>query len=161
MAKHAGGRPTKYDPKLSPLVEALCEFGATDQELADVLEIDVGTLYRWKNNYPEFCKVLKVGKEQADNRVERSLYSRANGYEHDDVDIKVIDGKIVKTKLRKYYPPDTTAGIFWLKNRRRDDWRDQSNIDHTTKGKELPTPILGGVSAIPVDNSNTETPTAP
>ena len=49
-----------------------------------------------------------------------AVCSRANGYEHDEVDIRVVSGEIVQTPIRKYYPPDTTAAIFWLKNRRPD-----------------------------------------
>jgi hypothetical protein len=30
----------------------------------------------------------------------------------------------------EHYPPDTTACIFWPKNRRRDKWRDKHEIEH-------------------------------
>ncbi len=51
------------------------------------------------------------------------MFARATGYEHDEVDIRVIDRKVVQTKIRKFYPPDTAAAIFWLKNRRKEEWR--------------------------------------
>jgi hypothetical protein len=47
------------------------------------------------------------------------------------VDIRVIDKEIVQTPVRKYYPPDTTAAIFWLKNRRPDLWRDRNQTELT------------------------------
>ena len=75
---------------------------------------------------------LRSGKEVSDERVERSLFARANGYEHDEVDIRVVSGEIVQTPIRKYYPPDTTAAIFWLKNRRPDLWRDK--VEQTITG---------------------------
>ncbi len=56
-------------------------------EVADFFEVDVRTIYRWKTGREEFCQALKVGKDVADDRVTRSLYARANGYEHDQVDI--------------------------------------------------------------------------
>lgn len=90
------------------------------------------TIYRWKAEHEVFCQALKIGKDVADERVTRSLYARANGYEHDEVDIRVIEGKIVQTPIRKHYPPDTTAAIFWLKNRRKEEWRDK--IDHELGG---------------------------
>lgn len=126
------GRPTAYKPEYAKQAEKLCALGATDVELADFFDVEVRTIYRWKSEHDAFCQALKVGKDVADERVTRSLYARANGYEHDEVDIRVIEGKIVQTPLRKHYPPDTTAAIFWLKNRRKDEWRDK--IDHELGG---------------------------
>ena len=40
------------------------------------------------------------------------------------------DGKTVEHKYIEHYPPDVTACLFWLKNRRPDRWRDVQNIDH-------------------------------
>jgi hypothetical protein len=133
--KHPGGRPTKYRPEYCAQAEKLCKLGATDIEIADFLEVDVRTLYRWKGEHEEFCQALKAGKEISDERVERSLFARANGYEHDEVDIRVVDKEIVQTSIRKYYPPDTTAAIFWLKNRRPDLWRDKTDVEATLKGE--------------------------
>ena len=124
-------RPTKFKTEFVAQAEKLCKLGATDMEIADFLEVDVRTLYRWKGEHPEFCQALKAGKEVADERVERSLFARANGYEHDEVDIRVIGGKVVQTPIRKFYPPDTTAAIFWLKNRRPEQWREAKAIELT------------------------------
>lgn len=122
-------RPTKYKPEYCEQAEKLCRLGATDIEIADFFDVEVRTLYRWKGEHEAFCQALKAGKEISDERVERSLFARANGYEHDEVDIRVVDKAIVQTPIRKYYPPDTTAAIFWLKNRRPDLWREK--VDHT------------------------------
>lgn len=127
------GRPTKFREEFIGQAEKLCRLGATDQEVADFLEIDVRTLYRWKGENDAFCQALKAGKEVADERVERSLFARANGYEHDEVDIRVVSGEIVRTPIRKYYPPDTTAAIFWLKNRRPAQWRETKAVELTGK----------------------------
>lgn len=124
-------RPSKFKPEFVGQAEKLCKLGATDLELADFFEIDVRTLYRWKGDNEEFCQALKVGKDVADERVERSLFARANGYEHDEVDIRVIGGGIVQTPIRKFYPPDTTACIFWLKNRKPEGWREKMDVAHS------------------------------
>jgi hypothetical protein len=124
------GRPSEYKPEYAEQARRQCEEGATDQELADFFEVSVRTLYRWKNSYPDFCQSLKASKAPADERIERSLFERACGYERDEVDIRVIDGQIVQTPVRKFYPPDTTAMIFWLKNRRPAEWRDKQEIEH-------------------------------
>lgn len=124
-------RPTKFKPEYVKQAEKLCALGATDLEIADFLEVDVRTIYRWKGENDAFCQALKVGKDIADERVERSLFARANGYEHDEVDIRVVGGSIVKTDIRKFYPPDTTAAIFWLKNRRPKEWREAKSVELT------------------------------
>lgn len=132
-------RPSKFKPEFIAQAEKLCRLGATDLEIADFLEVDVRTLYRWKGENAEFCQALKAGKDVADERVERSLFARANGYEHDEVDIRVIGGEVVQTPIRKFYPPDTTAAIFWLKNRRPAEWREKidavhsGDVNHTIK----------------------------
>lgn len=125
------GRPTDYRPEYAKQAEKLCRLAATDIEIADFFGVDVRTIYRWKEAHEEFCQSLKTGKEIADERVERSLFARATGYEHDEVDIRVINGEVVQTPIRKYYPPDTTAGIFWLKNRRKDQWREIKAVELT------------------------------
>ena len=126
-------RPSSFRKEFVQQAEKLCKLGATDVDVADFFGVDVRTIHRWKGEFQEFCHALKVGKEVADERVERSLYARANGYEHDEVDIRVVSGEIVKTDIRKFYPPDTTACIFWLKNRRPADWRDVREVNMSVK----------------------------
>lgn len=123
-------RPSKFKPEFVEQAVKLCRLGATDMEIADFFEVDVRTIYRWKGENEEFCQALKISKEEADQRVERSLFARAIGYEHDEVDIRVIGSRIEMTPIRKHYPPDTTAAIFWLKNRKPNDWRDKAELEH-------------------------------
>lgn len=133
MEKHAGGRPTEYREEYNEQARKLCLLGATDKELADFFEVSEVTINAWKNKHPEFLKSLKDGKLLADAEIANKLYHRAKGYQHEDVDIKVIDGHIVMTDLVKHYPPDTTAAIFWLKNRDPKRWRDKQDIEHSGK----------------------------
>jgi hypothetical protein len=85
----------------------------------------------WKHVHPEFLESLKLGKETADRRVEQSLCRRAVGYSYDAVKIMGYEGEYTHVPYVEHVPPDTTACIFRLKNRRRQDWRDR--IDHETK----------------------------
>jgi hypothetical protein len=124
-------RPTKFKPEFVGQAVKLAKLGATDIEIADFFDVDARTLYRWKGEHEAFCQALKAGKTEADERVERSLYARANGYEHDEVDIRVVGGEIIQTPIRKFYPPDTTACIFWLKNRKAAEWRDKVEQEHS------------------------------
>lgn len=123
------GRPSKFDPAKCAQAEKLCKLGATDKELADFFEVSEATLKNWKGQHPEFLAALKSGKEMADAEIGERLYQRACGYSHPDVHISNYQGTITKTETVKHYAPDTTACIFWLKNRRPDLWRDR--VEHT------------------------------
>lgn len=125
------GRPTKYKPEYAKIAAAMCRLGATDAQLADAFEVSVSTVNLWKVQHVEFSESIRVPKAEADERVEQSLYRRALGYEHDEVDIRVIDGAVVQTPIRKFYPPDSTAMIFWLKNRKPAEWRDKQEVEHS------------------------------
>lgn len=124
------GRPSKYKPEYAEQAAKLCKLGATDAQLADFFEVSISSVNLWKVEHPEFSESVKLPKAEADERVEQSLYRRAMGYEHDEVDIRVVGGKIIQTPIRKYYPPDSTAMIFWLKNRKPAEWRDKQEIEH-------------------------------
>lgn len=124
-------RPSKYKPEFAAQAAKLCLLGATDAQLADFFEVSVSTINLWKVEHSEFSESIRVPKALADERVEQSLFRRAMGYEHDEVDIKVVDKEIVQTPIRKYYPPDTTAMIFWLKNRNPDQWRETKAVELT------------------------------
>lgn len=121
----ATGRPTLYKPEYAKVAAAMCKLGATTPELATEFGVAVSTVELWAVKHPEFSGALKAGKAVADARVEKSLYLRACGYECDEVDIRTVGTKIVKTPIRKRYPPDVVACIFWLKNRRPDLWREK------------------------------------
>lgn len=126
------GRPTDYDESYVRIAKKLCDLGATDQEIADTFDVDVRTIYRWKHDHPDFCQALKMGKDIADERVERSLYQKAIGYEQEAVKIFMPSGaeEPVYAPFREKVAPDTTAAIFWLKNRRSQDWRDKTVVEH-------------------------------
>ena len=116
------GRPPKYKKEFAKQAGKLCELGATNRVLADFFEVSERTIERWTAENEQFCRALRVGKEPADDKVERALYERALGYSHPDIDIRVIDGQIVETPITKHYPPDTKAALAWLYNRRGEKW---------------------------------------
>lgn len=124
-------RPTDYKPEYCEQGYKLCLLGATDADMASFFEVVESTINKWKLDYPEFSESIKKGKDQADAVVASKLFHRATGYEHPEVDIKLYQGMIIKTDLVKHYPPDTTAAIFWLKNRQKEKWRDRQDMEHT------------------------------
>jgi hypothetical protein len=104
----------------------LATLGATDVEMADFLGVSLRTFMHWKMDNPEFLHALKAGKDVADARVERRLYERAiGGFKTSEMKAFVIKGKVITVELWKEHPPDTTACIFWLKNRQGENWRDR------------------------------------
>lgn len=121
-------RPSKFKPEFVTQAEKLANLGATDREIADFFGVEERTLHRWKADHPDFCHALKVGKASADERVEQSLYRRALGYSHDDTHFSSYEGVVTATPYVKHHPPDTTAAIFWLKNRKPAEWRDVREI---------------------------------
>lgn len=128
------GRPTDYEPEYAEQAAKLCALGATDVEVADFFGVDVRTVYRWKHAHPEFCQSLNAGKEKADERVVNSLYQKAVGYTFESEKIFNHQGTILRAPTREHVPPDTSAAIFWLKNRKPDDWRDKQEHEHAGKG---------------------------
>lgn len=120
-----GGRPPEYQKKYNDIAYKICLMGGTDKDLSEAFDVTEQTINSWKTEHEEFFLALKRGKVIADAKVASSLFERATGYNHPDVDIRVIDGEIIQTELVKHYPPDTAAAIFWLKNRRKKQWRDK------------------------------------
>lgn len=124
---------SKYEefvkPKLT-LVEGWARNGLTDEQIANNLGISKQTFYNYKSKYVDFFDALKKGKEVVDIEVENALLKRALGYKYDEVTIEESDDGSVRTKtVTKEVIPDTTAQIFWLKNRKPKQWRDKQNIE--------------------------------
>lgn len=141
-------RPTKYRDEFAEQARKLCALGATAPDLANFFGVAVSTVKLWQVEHKAFSDALKVGKSVADRMVEQSLFRRALGYEHDEVDIRVVGTKLVKTPLRKHYPPDTVACIFWLKNRKPKDWRDKHEVGGPDDGP-IPVAVVDVSSATP------------
>lgn len=128
------GRPSVYKKEFAKQAEKLCALGATDDELADFFGVTRTTIYRWKLEKPAFCNAIKSAKDQADERVERSLYQKATGYNYTEqqafkVKVEQHREEVVVEDVERHQPAETTAAIFWLKNRRKDVWRDRH--EHT------------------------------
>ncbi len=124
------GRPTKYKAVYARQASKLCQLGAIDKDLASFFNVSVSTISTWKLEQPKFLESIKKSKEIADNKVIRSLFERATGYEHPEDKIFCTDGDVTTVKTMKHYPPDATSMIFWLKNRLPELFRDKQVIEH-------------------------------
>lgn len=128
MSKHAGGRPSKYKDSFPAQAAKLCKLGAIDKDIAEFFEVSEQTINEWKKKHPKFLESLKEAKDDIDRKVERSLFERATGYEHSEDKIFNQNGTPLIVPTTKHYPPETTAAIFWLKNRQPDRWKDSKEI---------------------------------
>lgn len=120
------------------LVEGWARDGLTDEQIANNLGISIQTFYTYNKNYLEFFESLKKGKEIVDYEVENALLKKALGYEYKEVTREnVLNYETGKYEMRitkeviKQVTPDTTAQIFWLKNRKPEKWRDKQQIEHS------------------------------
>lgn len=129
-AERKVGRPSSFSPEFSGQAYKLCLLGATDKELADFFGVSEQTINAWKRAHPEFLESLKAGKAEADAKVAEKLFQRALGYEHPEDKIFLYEGKPVIVPTVKHHAPDTTAAIFWLKNRQPEKWRDKLDLNH-------------------------------
>lgn len=135
----------KYEYWLSAdgllLLRAWARDGLTDDQIADNIGIARSTLSEWKNRFPDISDALKKGKEVVDIQVENALLQKALGITKTvkkPIKVKEViydNGKraretesIEYADEEIYIPPDTTALIFWLKNRKPDVWRDKRDV---------------------------------
>lgn len=146
------GRKSSWDTKIKPRLEEIESWardGLTDDQMAELLGIGRTTFYKFKAEKADLANALKINKEIADLRVENSLYQRAIGLEvteiiEDSVYMVGEDGRarpvgrVKRRKIVKQLPPDTTAGIFWSKNRQPEKWRDSKNIEVCGRGDKAP-----------------------
>lgn len=133
------------------LLEGWARNGLTDEQIANNIGISRSTLFEWRKNNQDISNALKKGKEVIDIEVENALLKRALGYTITLKEQKVDkDGCIHDLQKDVHIPADTTAQIFWLKNRRKQQWRDkveyETNTDELNKVKELLSKISEGVN---------------
>ena len=134
MKKGNAGRPALYKEEYADQAYNLTLMGADNPGLAMAFGVATSTIDNWISKKPEFMGAIRKGKDIADAEIANSLYHRAKGYSHPDVDIRVIAGEIVETAIIKHYPPDTAAAFIWLKNRQRKYWRDRPESEVNEKG---------------------------
>ena len=123
MAKRI--QPDDCKPALCDLARKFCMLGATDDDLPGLLDVEPGTFARWLAEVPKFAAALKQGREIADATAAERLFARAIGYSQEAVKIMQSGGEPRHVTYTEHYPPDTTALIFWLKNRQPARWRDK------------------------------------
>ena len=134
----------KYHDWLTPegllQISSWARDGLTDEEIARKMKIGTRTLYDWEKRFPQILQALKNNKELADQQVEQELFKKALGKTTVKEVVKerrfnVVTGEyelVVVKETEKGVAPDITAQIFWLKNRKPNEWRDKRELDTGT-----------------------------
>ena len=122
----ANGNSIDLDDRWITVIGNMAKEGKTNDQIAETLGISVRTLYRYKACNPDLSQALKEGASHVDAMVEHSLLTRALGYVAKDTKFATFNGVITDSKeYMKHYPPDTVACIYWLKNRKSEQWKDR------------------------------------
>jgi hypothetical protein len=146
------GRPSKYRPWMIQRARELTAGGCTPFQVAKGIGISEVTLYEWRGRYPEFSEALRIGKENANQRVVSALFSKAVGFEHEATKIAInAEGKVTTVDYVERYAPDTSAAIFWLTNKDPENWRQR--VEHSGPGGG---PISFSIEGMPLAAGETE-----
>ena len=140
MSGKKAGRRGKYEDWLDEdsllKVQGWARDGLSNEQIAHNMGITFQTLYKWQDKYSELREALKKGKEVVDREVENAMLKRALGYDYEEVVQRpVVDKETGETEMRvvqrvnKHVAPDVTAQIFWLKNRKPDEFRDKRDVE--------------------------------
>jgi hypothetical protein len=153
MGEIRGKRP-KVDYWLTKeglmLIEGWAKDGVRELDIAHNMGISESTFNRWKVKYEAIGNALKTSKAVADRIVENALFRRATGFEYTETVEERVFNKVtnkfemvVTKKMNKVVLPDTTAQIFWLKNKKPAEWRDRREIESTEAIDKLDSILTG------------------
>lgn len=168
--KQVGAR-TKYRADFPERAEALAKKKLLDSGIAKSLGISLSTYYLYQEKHPEFMEAIKRGKAPVDQDVEDAFIRRALGYDVEEVtteqefvgglgeagDLDAKNRRMVQVKIRKtkkHIAPDVVAGIFFLKNRRPDKWRDKREAEITLTPKMSLDELIKSTEALGDDDDN-------
>lgn len=115
---------TKYNNQRPQQAYKLALLGATDKQIADVMEVNVNTIDLWKRKYSTFLQELNRGKDEADMEVAAAFFKRAVGYSVTEEHVTIYRGKILKYNITRQIPPDPWSAQKWLSMRQREKWAD-------------------------------------
>lgn len=149
-------------------IEAWARDGLTNEQIAHNMGISRETLNQWCKKYTDISDTLKKGKEEVDILVENSLLKRALGYRYKETTKQLVENERTgKTELKvtkeveKEMPPDVTAIIYWLKNRKPDIWKDKQNIEISGELQKEQTKLDNIISQMRANKGNNKGGDAP
>ena len=142
------GRPTDYSATYDELAQNYCLLGATNEELAGFLGVTSRTIGNWIANHESFATAVHDGRAWADAKVARGLYVRAVGYDREVKRTTESGGETTTVTTEMHYPPNPQACIFWLRNRRRQIWRETATDSGPNIAAEMEALQAAGEAAL-------------
>lgn len=125
--KNKGGRPPKLTPFKIQKTKELIEEGKNNKEIAEILNVTTTTLNNWKSMSEQFLTTYNEAKHNLNEAVRSSLFSKATGYTIEKRKVIIDDTGKKRTEIEEvYYPPDTQAQQFWLKNKDPENFKDKT-----------------------------------
>ena len=125
--------PAKWNERKIETAYLLALLGATNQQMADAMEVSLSTLQWWMRERPEFGQAVSEGKLGADTKVVKALYSCATGYDYEE-EVATYDRptkSYIKTTVKRHRPADTWAALKILATRHREQWSETHKVEFT------------------------------
>ena len=129
MAKR--GAPSSFKPEYCDLAGTFCRLGATNEDFGRMFDVTRRMIDYWMVDFPDFAAAIRAGRAIADANVAEKLHARAVGHSHPALKIMRSGGQPLTVPYIQHYPPDTQACLFWLRNRRPQDWREKIEHEHS------------------------------
>lgn len=131
---------SKYETHVEPYlkdIERWMRNGATEKEVAQKLGISYTSMKKYvrlaldgDGRYIALATPFTQGKDYADDEVVAALFRRATGYDYEERYYKKVKNKdtgeweeVLYRREEKHMPADPTSAMFWLTNRRPDNWK--------------------------------------
>jgi hypothetical protein len=134
----------KYEPRFVAMAKAACErMAATNADLAALFGVTEKTIKNWMVRFPDFHAALLMGKEVANQRVERALFQRAVGYDYESEKLfyDKLTKQVVRAPITVHVPPDTWACNTWLMNRDPDRWKHKFGLTNVKPAEVTDQPL--------------------
>lgn len=133
------------------LLEGWARDGLTEEQIAKNMGISRPSLWKWKKKEISIFNALKKGKEVVDFEVENALLKRALGYEYEE---KTYENGVLTKTITKQVAPDTTAQIFWLKNRKPNNWKDRVETDEDKEAVANASQVIAKIRKVAQEYTN-------
>ena len=146
MLRKRTNKPTQWNEDRVRQVHELALLGATDEEIARVMGVNINTINLWKRTHPEFLQSMNDGKLMADAKMAASLYKKGTGFWTTEMHVCMYRGEVIQTPVAKYYPPDSWAAARWLAIRQRTRWSEVTKIETTSTNININSFDFSGLS---------------
>lgn len=124
------GRKSPFNEKIQATIIRLVEAGKTEEEIAEIIGVCKTTLTNWKGKHQDLLFAVREARQAADSLVESALFGRAVGCKVPETKVIVTKlGDVIREDVDRYYPPDTQAAMFWLRNRQPERWKEKTEGD--------------------------------